>query len=167
MKLRLKTFLIPIILANPFQAYRANVLNEYDLTEFSLQSFSNNNFRSSDNIMPAILVRTGNISENWSVKNKLEDKSKRSESDTNFISGLKDTLFPKVGSSYVEKRKSQGGSSSQIERESTFRSRTTENRNGKERAPKGASDPTNPTNLRNFESWCTNRSYERLQKGAR
>nr|AYR06194.1 hypothetical protein [Renouxia sp.] len=139
---QLKTFLVPIILMNPFQAYRINSFNEYDLRAFSLQSnFDKNSHSSGNNLIQAIRVNIHDTSEDQSLNN---------ENDIDLISGIQDNLFPKPGSSYLEETDARGGSSSKKKSTLIFRQET-KSSHGKEQSHRGASDPTHPENLQNFE----------------
>lgn len=66
------------------------------------------------------------------------------------LRNLKDNLFPKLGSSYSERRKISS-SNSKIVRELSSRSTTIKNKHGQEKPILGNSSPINPTNLRNFD----------------
>nr|YP_009511649.1 hypothetical protein [Melanthalia intermedia]AXI97526.1 hypothetical protein [Melanthalia intermedia] len=146
----LKTLFVSIILVNPFKVCRISTFNKYDLTDFSLHSFDYDNLGLKSSITQTILVKTADHLENQLTNNDPENELQQDEEDTRLISNLKDKVFPKDGSSYSERRKA-GSSSSKIVRELNFRSTTKEDKHGKEKPTHGASDPTNPTNLRNFD----------------
>ena len=147
---QIQKLLITILLANPFNAYKVNIFKVSDLTDFSLQSNFDENFHSNNNnLMPTILVNNDKIPE-AQTHDSQNDTDASGEHDTILTSDIKSNLFPKPGSSYSEKTERKSRGSSKKKSSLTFKQEITI-RNGREKPPRGGSDPTDSENLRNFE----------------
>lgn len=147
---QLYKLLITIILARPFKFYKENIFKEYELTYLSLQSNFDENFNSNFNdLITAILINMDSIQKDQ-TPNAQNDIEAYGENDTLLTSDIKDNLFPKLSSSYSEKIERKSGGSSKKKSSLAFKKETSI-RNGQEQTPRGASDPTDSENLRNFE----------------
>nr|YP_010196775.1 hypothetical protein LKZ11_pgp104 [Gracilaria cliftonii]UAD84579.1 hypothetical protein [Gracilaria cliftonii] len=133
---KLHAIIIPIILSNPFHVYSKRIFDECFLATSNLQTDLKRDLcLSNNNLMQPILI---NIDQNLNDDN------------IEFINNIKDQLFHKPGSSYIEKTNYKGRKNSNVETTLTFRQKT-KSKNGEKQSPKGSSNATNPENLENFE----------------
>nr|UAD88332.1 hypothetical protein [Gracilaria tikvahiae] len=137
---RIKTFLIPIILSNPFQVYSRNIIDEY----------SSINLNVATNFEEIVHSRKNNLMQPILVNADKDYVDIDEENDIQLTSGIKDNLFPKLGSSYREQTNSRGKRHSQVESTLIFR-QSTESKNGQKKPYKGSSSAIHPENLANFE----------------
>lgn len=90
-----------------------------------------------------ILIELGNTL-------KKESFNEEDEDPINLTSSVKDTLFPKAGSSYSEETRSRGQNKSKTTSTLIFRQETKSSQ-GKKEESKGASSSTHPENIQNFK----------------
>ena len=96
---------------NPFQTYKTNILNEYDLTDFSLPINCDENCHSNnDSIRQEIRVNTNDIPKDQLLDD--ENNIDTYDEETKLTSSITDNLFPKPGSSYSEKTDARGRNNS-------------------------------------------------------
>ena len=139
---------LPLIISNPLGTYTRNLSDQYYIQDSSIEA----PYIEGSIICDRSLRRVAFVHLNRPKRDDfLGDQGEIEESnDTQLASDLRDKLFPSAGSTFSETTASRTGNTSRRKSTLVFRSER-KVVGGKEKPPRGASDPLSPTNLDNFE----------------
>jgi len=135
----------PSFLLDHLKSYNTTIHKENFCLEVKSENIPSKNYESinDEKVGQPILIKLG---QNLGKESFDEEHG----STIDLTSNLRDTLFPKPGSSYSEETRSRGKDKSETTSTLVFRQKSKSSQ-GKKEEPKGASSATHPENIQNFK----------------